>query len=344
MNQYELYSDEDSNIDHLRRDMSTLPIAGMTNFEDGTSTKLIFTLSDGNQVIFKPMRFNRYREMDPNMYYFDEFERHHGEIGAFHVDRVMGFHRVPPVSGRFINITDAIEKYATKGFKETIFTSPAGNKCYYGNCVLYCDFAHAICGSPDIIEGSISSWIPFESGIGQVSWYNPWRKHFDVAEWEENDSFCNGVKNRPPYNNIRLLLDLMDVTVFDYLISNRDRHTYHTFEVFGNETFPLLIDNGCSFGLIYSDNPSILVPLEQCCQIRYSTLQKLLQYEIGKEKLSDLVRRSIMTDPLSSGPNGPILTDLHLKSLDRRVRKVLNAIWTCVNKFGYEETIIDDGL
>ncbi|EAW87150.1 family with sequence similarity 20, member C, isoform CRA_b [Homo sapiens] len=36
----------------------------------------------------------------------------------------------------------------------------------------------------------------------------------------------------------------MDMTIFDFLMGNMDRHHYETFEKFGNETFIIHLDNG----------------------------------------------------------------------------------------------------
>jgi hypothetical protein len=97
------------------------------------------------------------------------------------------------------------------------------------------------------------------------------------------------------------------------------------------------------FGFINYDDQSILVPVVQCCQIRHSTLSKLIKYESGPDKLSVLMKRSLTLDPLSSGPNGLILSAGHLKALDRRVSKVLDAVWTCVKQHGASRVILDDG-
>ena len=40
--------------------------------------------------------------------------------------RVLGFHRAPPVAGRFVNVGQ-LEQLANKGLKKTFFTSPS--KC-----------------------------------------------------------------------------------------------------------------------------------------------------------------------------------------------------------------------
>ena len=67
----------------------------------------------------------------------------------------------------------------------------------------------------------------------------------------------------PPYDEGRRLLDLMDMSVLDFLMGNMDRHHYETFKLFGNNTFPVILDNGRGFGKASHDEMSILAPLYQ---------------------------------------------------------------------------------
>ncbi len=98
------------------------------------------------------------------------------------------------------------------------------------------------------------------------------------------------------------------------------------------------------FGFIHYDDPSILLPIRQCCKIRFTTLAKLIRYETGPRKLSELMVESLRRDPLSSGPNGLLLCEGHLKALDRRVSQILDAVWTCIQEHGIDNVVIDDGF
>lgn len=97
-----------------------------------------------------------------------------------------------------------------------------------------------------------------------------------ISSVSETD-YCNLVRDIPPYNTGRRLLDLMDMSVLDFLTGNMDRHHYETFRVFGNDTFPLHLDHGRGFGRPFDDEMTILAPLLQCCLIRSSTLEALLK-------------------------------------------------------------------
>jgi hypothetical protein len=92
-----------------------------------------------------------------------------------------------------------------------------------------------------------------------------------------DSDYCALVRDIPPYDSGRRLLDLMDMAVFDFLTGNMDRHHYETFRLFGNDTFPLHLDHGRGFGKPFQDELSILAPVLQCCLLRQSTLTTLLR-------------------------------------------------------------------
>ena len=91
------------------------------------------------------------------------------------------------------------------------------------------------------------------------------------------------------------------------------------------------------FGKTIHDEMSILAPIYQCCQIRYSTFIKLAKLYVGPEKLSSVMRASLTKDSIS-----PILTEPHLFALDRRVIKVLKEIYTCMSDGKYPHEVIID--
>ena len=90
---------------------------------------------------------------------------------------------------------------------------------------------------------------------------------------------------------------------------------------------------------MYRDEITILVPLQQCCQVRYSTLQKLILFDEGPYKLSKLMDYSTSMDPLY-----PILVGGHLPATDRRVKIVLKEIQACITKHSWSSVVIDDGF
>lgn len=87
-----------------------------------------------------------------------------------HTYRALNFRRVMPVVGRFVNVTSELYNLGNSEVRKTFFTSPANNKCFYGNCTYYCSILSPVCGNPDMIEGSLGAYLPeFEEGYVWVT-------------------------------------------------------------------------------------------------------------------------------------------------------------------------------
>lgn len=341
INRYELYSRHNPVIDALLKDLVTQRITSVAMKSGGTQLKLIMTFQNYGQALFKPMKQTREQETPPDFFYFSDFERHNAEIAAFHLDKILDFRRVPPVAGRLVNMTKEIRDVTRdKKLWKTFFISPANNVCFYGECSYYCSTEHALCGKPDQIEGSLAAFLPDLALAKRKTWRNPWRRSYHKrkkAEWEVDPDYCEEVKQTPPYDSGTRLLDVMDMTIFDFLMGNMDRHHYETFEKFGNETFIIHLDNGRGFGKHSHDELSILVPLTQCCRVRKSTHLRLQLLAKEEYKLSSLMAESLLRDRLS-----PVLIQPHLDAMDRRLRQVLRVLADCVEKEGYSYVVEDD--
>lgn len=331
----ELYSEDDPLVDQLLREMATRKIAHVAQKTGGTQLKLVIDYENKMQALFKPMRFPRDQGTLPNHFYFTDFERHTSEIATFHLDRLLGFRRAMPVTGRTLNITTEIYEVADDELLKTFFISPSNNKCFHGRCSYYCDTAHAICGNPDKLEGSFAAFLPSKEMATRKVWRHPWRRSYHKrrkAQWEQEADYCNLVREIPPYNSGRRLLDIVDMSVLDFLTGNMDRHHYETFRLFGNNTFLLHLDHGRGFGAHQHDEISILAPLKQCCVIRHSTLSTLLRYHRSPIKLGETLRNTLALDPVA-----PVLIDAHYKAIDRRVGIILQEVRACINKSGEKE-------
>ncbi|XP_017339495.1 extracellular serine/threonine protein kinase FAM20C [Ictalurus punctatus] len=341
INRYELYSRHNLVVEALLKDLQAQKITSVAMKSGGTQLKLIMTFQNYGQALFKPMKQTREQETPPDFFYFSDFERHNAEIAAFHLDRILDFRRVPPVAGRLVNMTREIRDVTRdKKLWRTFFISPANNICFYGECSYYCSTEHALCGKPDQIEGSLAAFLPDLALAKRKTWRNPWRRSYHKrkkAEWEVDPDYCDEVKQTPPYDHGARLLDIMDMTIFDFLMGNMDRHHYETFEKFGNETFIIHLDNGRGFGKHSHDEMSILVPLSQCCRVRRSTYLRLQLLAKEEYQLSSLMEESLVRDHLS-----PILIRPHLQALDRRLRLALNVLAECVEKEGYSAVVEDD--
>ncbi|MCJ8738234.1 hypothetical protein PDJAM_G00033270 [Pangasius djambal] len=325
INRYALYSRDDQSIDKLLQDMQSATIIGADYTQDekalkgacdcsqvvkpsGHHLKLALKLQDFGKAMFKPMRQERHEETPEDFFYFVDFQRHNAEIASFHLDRVLDFRRVPPVVGRLINVTSETE--------------------------------YAVCGHPDLLEGSMSAYLPGLSVAPRISIPSPWIRSYTFTgkeEWEVNPSYCDTIKRLYPYSSGNRLLNIIDMAIFDFLTGNMDRHHYEIFTKFGDEGFLLHLDNARGFGRHSYDEMSILAPLTQCCIIKHSTLLRLQLLLQPEYRLSDVMRESLSRDPLR-----PILTEPHLQALDRRLERVVRSVSRCVKKFGEAKVVVTD--
>ncbi|XP_050548825.1 extracellular serine/threonine protein CG31145 [Daktulosphaira vitifoliae] len=329
-----MYSENDSYVPMILKGMHKFPIQKVEQKEGGTQLKLIIEFSNGDKALMKPMRFPREQQTLPNHFYFTDYERHNAEIAAFHLDKVLGYRRAMPVSGRYMNITtDIMDKVIDDDLLKTFFISPAKNLCFHGHCSYYCDTSHAICGNPDMLEGSLAAYMPSQNLLERKTWRHPWRRSYHKrkkAKWETNANYCDLIRQVEPYKKGSRLLDLMDMAVYDFLMGNMDRHHYETFTVFGNDSFPIHLDHGRAFGKPFYDEVSILAPVIQCCLIRKTTLETLLKFH-NKKKLSKHMKESMKDDPLV-----PILWEPHFNAMDRRVGIILSVIRDCLQRYENE--------
>ncbi|NXN75574.1 FA20C kinase, partial [Himantopus himantopus] len=315
INRYELYPRQDPQMPTLLRDLATQRIVSSVQKSGGTQLKLIMTFPNYGQALFKPMKQTRDQETPIDFFYFSDFERHNAEIAAFHLDRILDFRRIPPVSGRLVNITKEIRDITTdKKLAKTFFISPAGNVCFYGECSYYCSTEHALCGKPDQLEGSMATLLPDKTLAKRRSWRSPWRP-FGFQSHSRRVLRVPAPTSWPTTGWL----------IFCPITGNMDRHHYETFEKFGNNTFLLHLDNGRGFGTHSRDELSILAPLQQCCSIKKSTYLRLQLLATQPYRLSDLLREALATDPLA-----PVLAEPHLRALDRRLGKVLAVVGRCL--------------
>lgn len=93
-----------------------------------------------------------------------------------------------PVSGRMVNITSELMAQVTDSdLLKTFFVSPDKNVCFHGQCSYYCDTSHAICGDPDMLEGSFAAYLPPQELLERKTWRHPWRRSYHKrrkAKWE----------------------------------------------------------------------------------------------------------------------------------------------------------------
>lgn len=103
-------------------------------------------------------------------------------------------------------------------------------------------------GDDDLMETAAILWLP--SYVKLKSNRSPWQRTYKKnvkARWETDDDFCLSLQQQNQIFRIapskRRLLDLVDASVFDFLISNGDRHHYEVMQGSADAAV-LLLDNG----------------------------------------------------------------------------------------------------
>ena len=107
---------------------------------------------------------------------------------------------------------------------------------------------------------------------------------------------------------------------------------------------PVLCDMCVRFGRPRHDEVGLLAAVQQCCMIRASTMNRLLSFHRGSPlHLSEAMRKSLSKDVLS-----PVLNDVHLAALDRRLDYVIETVYNCGGKGrekpNWDEVILHDGF
>lgn len=319
------------NMSDLLLAMGTARIESFNVGIKGTQLKVSVILEGGQMGLFKPKRYSADHTIkgDP----ISGFDRHDGEIAAFHLDGILGFNRAPPVVGRVVDLF-ALLPVTSPALKETYFMNGT-NRCFYGVCY-YCKPSEAVCADGDILEGSLTIWLPQNMKLRM--WAHPFRRTYRKgvqAVWEKSNEYCKKeVLTRALYNSGPRLLDIIDTSIFDFLIDNADRHHYETFAEDGDNGRLLHLDNGKGFRNPFRDELSILAPLRQCCRLRQRTWDRLQFFNKGGKKLSQELVNSLKKDPLS-----PVLHQSQVQALDKRLTIVISAVEECFRIFGQQSVL-----
>lgn len=209
-------------------------------------------------------------------------DRHNGEVAAFFLSLLLGagMRRTPIAVGRMVNLTAEILPFADADLKATfhkngrksfrpcrscirffffsliffcdfrvlLFYADRSETCFYGVCK-YCQPELSACaghGHGDVMEAAIILWLP--DSVKLKSYRSPWRRTYKdnvQAPWETDDTFCAKLQNQSRTYRLpnRRLLDVIDASVFDFLIGNGDRHHFEVVDGFKDPAV-LLLDNG----------------------------------------------------------------------------------------------------
>ncbi|XP_035685479.1 glycosaminoglycan xylosylkinase-like [Branchiostoma floridae] len=328
-----IYPEDAEELGGILRAMATAEITHADVGYKGTQLKALLVLNGHQKAVFKPKRYPREYIIEGKPY--DGYDRHNAEIAAFHLDRLLGFRRAPLVVGRKVDLRTEIMPVGSERLMSTFLTQ-GNNTCFYGKCY-YCKETEPACADGEVMEGSVTLWLPSNWSL-KGRQRHPWGRTYrndKQARWEYDDTYCNSVKQTPPYSSGPRLLDILDAAIFDYLIGNADRHHYETFEKDGDKGMLLLLDNAKSFGNPNYDERTILAPIYQCCKLRSSTWERMKL--LTGDRLSQLLQKSLSHDPIA-----PILSDAHLAAMDRRLLTTIDMVQGCIDENGRDNVLVDD--
>lgn len=317
-NENDIYPMYDSSMGQLLNSLTIEPITKSQNSPKGTQLKLMLKLANQQKVIFKPQWYSRDEIIDSPVY--GGKDRHNAEIYSFYLGAVLNFRWTPIAVGRKVNL-QLIYNRADGDLKKTMILSEGENGtryCVYGRCH-YCNDEEVICGDEENnIEGAMIYLIPGSLLKHKSPWQRTYKEGLQ-AEWETNMHYCKNLKDKLETTR---LLDLIDASIFDYLIQNGDRHHYETR---GDRL--VLIDNGKAFGNPSKDYFDILAPLYQCCILRKTTWDRLQVFSGGV--LTDLIDRLTKNDVLY-----PLINEKHRRAIERRLLIVFAVAEYCLDKYG----------
>ncbi|XP_038071325.1 glycosaminoglycan xylosylkinase-like [Patiria miniata] len=336
-----LYSEDAPYMDDLLRDLATVEIVNASQFRGGTQLKLDLRLADGNRVIAKPMRLSRdhvYKYTREEPFWLDP-ERHNAEIASFHLDRLLGFRRVPPCSGRRVNLKkEILGKSEDTNLLSTVFKSGA-NLCVIGNCKpWFCNQDHPSCTKGDLMEVAMCQFLPaYQGGIPVRDAAYPWSQGRKESKVWKGKNICLDILKDSIRLGGRVLLDLIEQGIFDFFLRNYDRHHYSQLRKYQRKVGCVLhLDNGKGFGNPLVDDDTFLAPVYQCCKLRRSTYFRLKELARPQSRLSNRLNASMSHDPIA-----PVITEVHLQAMDRRLETVLRTIDKCIRNHGESNVLVE---
>lgn len=338
----ELYSERAPYMSRLLHSLATAPISRVHVFSPGTQFKFLIKFENGNFAIAKPMRLKRdaYWGYNKTHLSWKDPERHTAEIAAFHLDRILGFRRVAPCVGRKVDLlNEFLLKSQDDGLLDTLEWR-GDDICFVGDCpAVFCNKDRIICAENGTLEISVCQKLRWKNGRSPFhEEANPW-DHYVVhngLNWRKKN-VCIDILKMPKISHGRFFLDVMEMTMFDYLIRNYDRHHYSLMRAINYTlSFVVLVDNGKGFGNPFEDDRKCMAAIYQCCRFRKSTFERMLDLTKEGNKLGDLMRKSLLEDPVA-----PILTEEFFPALDRRLAHFIQEIHKCIDIHGQDTVLVE---
>ncbi|XP_065168678.1 glycosaminoglycan xylosylkinase homolog [Atheta coriaria] len=297
------------NLSLIIHAMKTAKITKADYYTKGTQFKLNLTLEGDQSVVFKPRWYKLDRIFNGAVY--SGRDRFQAEILSFYLSALLDKPMVPISVERTI-LFDEILQVATPIVHQTTVQKNS-TLCLYGHC-LYCVKNDPICPENGKLQGAVI----FNMNDIQLKRYaSPWKRVYNKnqkAKWEQDDNYCESVKKKVTK---RLLHEMVDIAIFDFLLQNGDRHTY---ELYHQEI--VWLDNGKGLGNPYTHHIDILAPLYQCCSYRPDLINRLKELSGGA--LTENLKKILELRQL--------ITEEHFNALENRLLLIFATLEYCKYK------------
>jgi len=283
----------------LRSSLATQPVSSIHKGGGGRSLGFKIALEDGTMGYFKPEQTIH-------------FTHWWAELGAYYLDRELGFGRVPPAVGRRFD-WGRLQLYAQTD-PRLAEMRPRANGTIRGAFIAW------------VHEGPVSlplgrdweKWVRIDGPIARTPYVPP---TFQVRGIVPNVRF-----DAPDVaDDARRPAELSDLLVWDYLIQNADRWGTENANVRtrGRGGPLMFFDNGAGFWPTEQRMPIMERRLTEVQRFRRSTVDALRRFDVAH------FRQRIGKDPLA-----PILDDVMIGGVETRIGVVLEHVDAMRARYG----------
>lgn len=283
----------------LRQSLAEAPVRSIAKGGGGRSLGFKITLEDGTMGYFKPEQMIDYTHW-------------WAELGAYYLDRELGFGRVAPAIGRRFD-WGRLQLYAQTDPRLSEMR-PRGNGTIRGAFIAWVHEGPA----PLRLGRDWEKWVRVEGPIGRTPYVPPRFQTLGYVPASRSTAPDVPEDTRRP-------AELSDMLVFDYLVQNADRWGSDNVNVRtrGPNGPLMLFDNGAGFWPTDQRLPVMERRLTEIQRFRRSTVDAIRTFDMQR------FRERVGKDPLA-----PILTDRMYEGLEERLGVTVAHVDRMLERFG----------